>query len=376
MDEVFSAALIGGVLGTFFGGFSNFLWERWLPDWLTWRRSQRVDREQQLSSVRGPAYAALADLQGRLRAVARTQAANARYTESIGEADYYPNSTAFLIARVFAAQHVLRERMAMFDYAELYKKLEKLTSAFSDGGPGFQFFRLEQREIGERMHTVADPETSTFMSLSQFLDLMEQDDRPRWMHTMCGRVESLLDDPLGEVYRLQDVDEALTSLMVLIDSKGQWRVDDQQPPIDAASILAKAERGQARVCGLAGLIRGWLTSRQRSTRCSVACHDSGDQQGTDGRADQAAGADGEPVAGQQACQQPADEGPDEAHEQDAAPVVRAHPLVDHHVGDPTRGQTYDDDEEDQHAIEARFAGRAGHRSPRMSPATRARVQVC
>ena len=240
MEGVFSAALIGGVLGTFLGGFSKFLWERWLPEWLTWRRSQRVEREQQLSSIRGPAYTALADLQGRLRAIAQTQAANARYTESIGETDYYPNSTTFLVARVFAAQHQLRARMAMFDYAELYVKLEDLTSAFSEGGPGFQFFRLEQREIGERMHTVTDPEI-TYMSLSEFLDRMERDDRPRWMHTMCGRVRSLLDDPLGEVYRLQAIDEALTALMGLIDAKGQWRVDDQQPPIVADSILRKAQ---------------------------------------------------------------------------------------------------------------------------------------
>jgi hypothetical protein len=245
MDEVFSAALVGGIIGTFFGGFSKFLWERWLPDWLTWRRSQRVDREQQLSSLRGPAYAALDDLQGRLRAIAHTQAANARYTEAIGAADYYPNSTAFLIARVFAAQHLLRERMAMFDYAELYKTLEDLTSAFSDGGPGFQFFRLEQREIGERMHTVVDPGTSTYMSLSGFLDQLEQDDRPRWMNTMCVRVESLLDDPLGEVHRLQDIDEALTSLMGLIDAKGQWRVEGQQPPIRADIILRDAQSATA-----------------------------------------------------------------------------------------------------------------------------------
>lgn len=246
MDGVFSAALIGGVLGTFLGGFSKFLWERWLPDWLTWRRSQRVEREQQLSSIRGPAYTALADLRGRLREIAPTQAANARYTESIGETDYYPNSTAFLVARVFAAQHVLRERMAMFDYAELYKSLHKLTEAFSKGGRGFQFFRLEQREIGERMQTGPDPGTSTYMSLSDFLDCMEKDDRPRWMHTMRARVESLLDDPLGDVYRLQKIDEALTELMGLIDARGQWKVSDTQTPIVAESILKESEERKAR----------------------------------------------------------------------------------------------------------------------------------
>ena len=241
MDGVFSAALVGGILGTFLGGFSKFLWERWLPDWLTWRRSQRVEREHQLSSIRGPAYTALADLRGRLRAIAPTGAANARYTESIGEKDYYPNSTAFLVARVFAAQHVLRVRMAMFDYAELYKSLEKLTSAFSDGGPGLQFFRLEQREIGERMQTGADAEASTYLSLSDFLDRMEQDERPRWMHTMRVRVESFLDDPVGDVYRLQKIDEALTELMTLIDAKGQWKVPDKQAPIVAENILGNAE---------------------------------------------------------------------------------------------------------------------------------------
>ena len=49
MGEVFSAALVGGLIGTFFGGFTKFLWEKWLPEWLTWRRTQRVERERQLA---------------------------------------------------------------------------------------------------------------------------------------------------------------------------------------------------------------------------------------------------------------------------------------------------------------------------------------
>src|SRR4051794_23073383 len=102
MNEVFSAAVGGGIVGTFFGGFSKFLWERWLPDWLTWRRTQRLEREHQLSNLRAPAFAALADLRGRLRNIAQDQGANAQFTKSIGEPDYYPYSTAFLIARAFA----------------------------------------------------------------------------------------------------------------------------------------------------------------------------------------------------------------------------------------------------------------------------------
>jgi hypothetical protein len=242
MNEVFSAAVIGGVLGTFFGGFSKFLWERWLPDWLTWRRTQRVEREHQLSTVRAPAFAALAELQGRLRAIAHTQAANARYTKAIGETNYYLHSTAFMIARAFAAQEALRVKMATFDYAELYTNLEGMTTAFSHGTPGFQFFRLEQREIGERMLAIGESGDFTYVALSEFVDRMEQKDPPRWMKTMCSRVESLLDDPLSEMKRLQAIDEALTSLMGMIDTQERWKVPEYQRPIDADSILREARR--------------------------------------------------------------------------------------------------------------------------------------
>jgi hypothetical protein len=238
MNEVFSAALVGGVLGTFVGGFSKFLWERWLPDWLTWRRTQRVEREHQLSSVRAPAFAALADLRGRLRNIAEDQGSNARYTQAVGEPNYYPHSTAFLIASAFAAQEIIRVKMAPYDDADLYQNLEALVEAFSHGGPGFQFFRLEQREIGERMVAIADPAGSTYMALSEFMDHIEKTDRPRWMRTLCERVVSLLDDPIGELERLQAIDEALTSLMAQIDSRRKWKVVDQQPPVDAARIRA------------------------------------------------------------------------------------------------------------------------------------------
>jgi hypothetical protein len=238
MNEVFSAAVVGGIVGTFFGGFSKFLWERWLPDWLTWRRTQRVQREHELSNLRAPAFAALADLRGRLRNIAQDQGGNAQFTKAIGEPDYYPYSTAFLIARAFAAQEIVRIRMAPYDYADLYRSLEGLIDAFSHGRQGFQFFRLEQREIGERMIVTTDPDTSTYMSLSAFMDQIEQPDRPRWMRTMCTRVESLLSDPVDELDRLEAIDRAMTSLMTLIDAKGKWKVVDRQPPIDAVKIRA------------------------------------------------------------------------------------------------------------------------------------------
>ena len=201
MGEVFSAALVGGLIGTFFGGFTKFLWERWLPEWLTWRRTQRVERERQLASVRAPAILAFSDLHGRLDAIASRQAQNYRYVKSIGQGDYYIHSTAYLVARAFAWQEILRRRMASYDYAELYARLELLTEAFSHGGRGFQVFRLEQTEIGERLITVFDDDNAACMSLSGFLDQMEQDDPPRWLSELRRRVTELLDHPVKELCR-------------------------------------------------------------------------------------------------------------------------------------------------------------------------------
>src|SRR6478672_12367292 len=136
MKDVLSAALVGSLIGTFFGGFTKFLWETWLPDRLTWQRQQKVERERQLASIRAPAILAFSDLHFRLKHVGETKAANYEYVRRIGEADYYINSTAYLVARAFVWQEILRQRMATLDYAEVYRRLEAMTKAFSGGTPG------------------------------------------------------------------------------------------------------------------------------------------------------------------------------------------------------------------------------------------------
>jgi hypothetical protein len=239
MGEVFSAALVGGLIGTFFGGFTKFLWERWLPDWLTWRRTQRVERERQLAYVRAPAILAFSDLHGRLEAVASWQAQNYQYVKQIGQADYYINSTAYLVARAFAWQEVLRRRMASYDYAELYARLESLTQAFSDGGPGFQVFRLEQTEIGERLITAFDDENAACMSLSAFLDQMERDDPPRWLSDLRKRVTMLLDHPVKELCRTAQMDRALIEVLVFLDPQRRWRPQVASAAIDVAAIVER-----------------------------------------------------------------------------------------------------------------------------------------
>ena len=233
MGEVFSAALVGGLIGTFFGGFTKFLWERWLPEWLTWRRTQRVERERQLAYVRAPAILAFSDLHGRLDAIASWQAENYRYVKSIGQGNYYINSTAYLVARAFAWQEILRRRMASYDYAELYARLESLTEAFSHGGPGFQVFRLEQTEIGERLITGFDDDNAACMSLSEFLDRMEQDNPPRWLSELRKRATELLNHPVKELCRTARVDRALMEVLVFLDPQRRWR-----PQVASAAITS------------------------------------------------------------------------------------------------------------------------------------------
>lgn len=183
---------------TFFGEFTKFLWETWLPDRLTWRRQQKVERERQLAFVRAPAILAFSDLHFRLKHVAETDAANYLYVRGIGEPDYYINSTAYLVARAFIWQEILRRRMAELDYAELYGRLEIMTTAFSRGSQGFQVFRLEQREIAERMIVTAD-EGQTCLPLSEFLDRTEDKTVPRWASELQERVTAAL-NTLGANY--------------------------------------------------------------------------------------------------------------------------------------------------------------------------------
>jgi hypothetical protein len=237
MNDVFSAALVGALIGTFFGGFTKFLWERLVPDWMTWRRTRRLERDHQLATIRAPAYLALADLQGRLRVIAESQAHNYKYAEAIGEGDYYVRSTAYMVGRAFAWQVILRERMASYDYADLYRCLEQLTQAHSHGQPGFQIFRLDQREIGERMLTDLRAAEASVLPFSEFLDRMDEDGPARWLVSLDDKVTALLEHPYDELDRVEAIDEALTKTLVLIDAKRRWIPDDVTlRPIDAEAI--------------------------------------------------------------------------------------------------------------------------------------------
>ncbi len=162
----------------------------------------------------------------------------------MGQGDYYVNSTAYLVARAFAWQEILRRRMASYDYAELYARLEALTEAFAHGGRGFQVFRLEQTEVGERLIAAPDHDDAACMLLSDFLDRIEQDELPRWLSVLRTRVTALLERPVDELCRTASIDRALVEVLAFLDPRRRWRPRATSEAIDVATIVEQWLAGE------------------------------------------------------------------------------------------------------------------------------------
>ncbi|UCF06132.1 MAG: hypothetical protein JSV33_03645 [bacterium] len=233
-----SGGLIGGFLGAFLGGFAKFFWEQWLPSWLTWRKEQRVQREKVLSQIRGPAMRAISDLQSRIFVILRSDPKdpedyNYLYLKGKGQEDYYINSTAFLVAQFFAWEEVLRQRMAALDYSELVTRLDRVTTSFAHGGRGFQIFRLEQREIGERMLARSPDSGKECIGYSEYLRLIEKDEVPVCFKRLDERVQHLLDHPSEEVIRMLLIQHSLIDLVNFIDPDGRWVPKGRRSKVDS-----------------------------------------------------------------------------------------------------------------------------------------------
>lgn len=219
MGGAFSAAVLGGLVAA---AVVKFIGEHWIPAWLTARRAQRLELQRQLAGVRAPAIRALAELHDRLAAIAATGAHGHRYARSIDEPDYFVDSTAYLLARVFAWQEILRQQMSQHDHPRVYLVFESLTKAFANGHPGFQFLRFEQTELGERL-TPPGAEAPGCLSYADFLDWCRRDDAPGCLTTLRRRVRALLDDPAAEHDRLRRIDRALLGAVDVLDSRRRWR---------------------------------------------------------------------------------------------------------------------------------------------------------
>lgn len=224
-----TSGVVGGLIGALFGGFSKFFWERWLPDHLTWRREQRVRQRQLLATQRDPAVRAINELQGRLWVILSTKAANYHYVKELGDEEYYIQSTAFLVAQYFAWSELMRRQIAALDYNDLSLLLEEVSEAFAHGGPGFQIYRLEQREIGERLmpQMKADPDAAIFR-YSEFRDMMAAPKPAEKLLALRDRSRYLLDHIDREMERARLIQNALVDLLDFIDAERRWVRPDRR----------------------------------------------------------------------------------------------------------------------------------------------------
>jgi hypothetical protein len=229
-----TSGIIGGVVGTLFGGLSKFFWERWLPDRLTWQRDQRVRQRELLATYRDPAVRAISELHGRLYVILKGKAKNYFYVKKLGNEDYYIKSTAFYIAQYFAWSERMRSYIAALDYNELSLRLEAVSEAFAHGNPGFQLFAVEQREIGERLMKTTKENSDAIFHYSDFCDLLHSSEPPKIILDLQERVTELLENyekktpRETEIQRAKEVQHALVDLLDFVDPDHRWVRDERR----------------------------------------------------------------------------------------------------------------------------------------------------
>ena len=228
--------LTGGVIGGFVGGFAKFFWDRWLPDRLTWQREQRVEREKLMSHFSGPAVRALHDLENRVYGTVRAEALGYDEIKHDGNREYYIYATTFQIAQCCAWLEILRDKMGALDYAGLVRKLDGVSASLASPMRGFRLFRLEQREIGERMISALEGEIRC-LGYSEFLDALNQTTPVKCFSVLRQRVEELLECWPQEVIKLMMIQLALLDAIAFIDHKCRWVPAELRKKLEATQVL-------------------------------------------------------------------------------------------------------------------------------------------
>jgi len=235
--------LSGGVLGGFIGGATKFFWEKYLPDRVTWRRQQQVDREKLMSQIRGPAIRAMHGLERRIYGTVDEQASGYQSIKQEGQAEYYINATTFQIAECCAWIEILREKMGALDYAELETHLSELSQTLLGAyRPHFHVFLLEQREIGERMVLIMNGELCC-KGYSEFLDLISRQDAPLCLTHLKARVTTMFDNWGLEAEKLVRIQHALVDMVKFLDPAGRWIIESRRPEkLDAKQVIDKLQK--------------------------------------------------------------------------------------------------------------------------------------
>ncbi|MDX6529654.1 MAG: hypothetical protein QOH41_1944 [Blastocatellia bacterium] len=237
--------LSGGVIGGFVGGATKFFWDKYLPDRITWRRQQQVDRERLMSQFRGPAIRAMHDLERRIYGTVEEQASGYQNIKQEGQGEYYINATTFQLAQCCAWMEILREKMGALDYAELETRLSALSQSLLGAyRPHFHVFLLEQREIGERMVSITNGELCC-KGYSEFLDLLNREDAPVCFSHLRDRVTTMLDNWGPEAEKLVRIQHSLVDMVKFLDPSGRWIIEARRPDkLDAKQVIDKLQKSK------------------------------------------------------------------------------------------------------------------------------------
>ncbi len=213
-----TGGIIGGFIGAFLAGFARFFWDRYLPDIVTWRRQQAQERHRVVATYRDPMLRATYDLSSRLWNVIRR--GGSEYMGAVGEEQYATDSTLYVAAQYFAWAEILQRRIRLLDYRELSQALAVVAETIARGDSGLRVFRLQQREIGERMlmgdGSSGEPRVLTY---SEFLDQMHQEPPSplaKSIEPVRRAVEALRDGDV-RVKQLVPIQHALIDLIGCID---------------------------------------------------------------------------------------------------------------------------------------------------------------
>ena len=223
----------GGFIGAFLGGFAKFFWERWLPDTLTWRRQQSQEHRRVLALFRDPMLRSAYDLQSRLLNIIRQ--GGLAYLDRQGERQYGVDSSLFVVAQYFAWAEILQQRIRMLNFRALSTALEAMSDKVGDGSSALRVFRMQQREIGERMvkdiGADGEPRVLSYTEFLEFLDTVHQDPPSPLAKSLAPVVRAIdgLLSGTGEKQRLLPIQHALVDLIKCVD-------DPQQPWLDASRL--------------------------------------------------------------------------------------------------------------------------------------------
>jgi hypothetical protein len=231
MATYVTSGIIGGFIGAFLGGFAKFFWERFLPDWLTWRRQYAQESQRILATYRDPMLRAAGDLQGRLWNIIRKGGLG--YMGAVGEGQYATDSTLYVVAQYFAWAEILGQRIRLLNYRELSRALRVTSETIAAGHNGIRVFRLQQREIGERMLAGEGAEPRV-LSYSEFLDRLGQTPPSPLSKSLEPARRAIEALQRGETDRkaLIPIQHALIDLIICIDDpRHPWIPPDRRQKV-------------------------------------------------------------------------------------------------------------------------------------------------